>query len=161
MTQEDGGHEAERPTATSFLNKLLAPPVGAGQHASSPEPEKTESRQLRPTEPQEQKSTNSSTAYCQNLTQKARDGKLDLGHETQRVGILNRPPDNPCLIDAAGAVGKTAMAEGLGGRIARQGHPRKLQTRRSSHGPRGVVAGTQFHQGRFESRMKGLIEGTE
>ena len=70
--------------------------------------------------------------YCQNLTQKAREGKLDriVGRdvETERViQILNRrQKNNPCLIGEPG-VGKTAIAEGLGAADRRQEVPYKLQ----------------------------------
>ena len=72
--------------------------------------------------------------YCQNLTQKARDGKLDriVGRdvETERVvQILNRrQKNNPCLIGEPG-VGKTAIAEGLAQRIVDKDVPYKLQSK--------------------------------
>ena len=101
--------------------------------------------------------------YCINLSQRARQGKLDavIGREQEIervVQILNRrQKNNPCLIGEPG-VGKTAIAEGLAQRIAAGEVPFKLRDK-------GVylldltalVAGTQF-RGQFESRMKGLIE---
>ena len=61
--------------------------------------------------------------YCENLTQKARDGKVDriIGRDREiyrTIQILcRRQKNNPCLIGEAG-VGKTAIAEGIAQRIA-------------------------------------------
>ena len=101
--------------------------------------------------------------YCQNLTQKAHEGKLDriVGRdvETERVvQILNRrQKNNPCLIGEPG-VGKTAIAEGLAQRIVDQEVPYKLQSKEVYlMDLTALVAGTQF-RGQFESRMKSLID---
>ena len=101
--------------------------------------------------------------YCEDLTRRARDGQIDniIGRnaETERViQILNRrQKNNPCLIGEPG-VGKTAIAEGLALRIARQQVPYKL-LKKEIHllDLTALVAGTQF-RGQFESRIKGLIE---
>ena len=102
-------------------------------------------------------------SYCINLTERAREGKLDsmIGRkeELQRViQILNRrQKNNPCLIGEPG-VGKTAVAEGLAQRIASEQVPLKLQNKEVYLlDLTALVAGTQF-RGQFESRMKGLIE---
>ena len=102
-------------------------------------------------------------SYCINLTERAREGKLDsmIGRkeELERViQILNRrQKNNPCLIGEPG-VGKTAVAEGLAQRIASEQGPLKLQNKEVYLlDLTALVAGTQF-RGQFESRMKGLIE---
>ena len=102
-------------------------------------------------------------SYCINLSQRARDGKLDAvigrAEEIERViQILNRrQKNNPCLIGEPG-VGKTAIAEGLAQRIAMGNVPYKLQNKQVFLlDLTALVAGTQF-RGQFESRMKGLIE---
>ena len=102
-------------------------------------------------------------SYCINLTERAREGKLDsmIGRkeELERViQILNRrQKNNPCLIGEPG-VGKTAVAEGLAQRIASERVPLKLQNKEVYLlDLTALVAGTQF-RGQFESRMKGLIE---
>ncbi len=102
-------------------------------------------------------------SYCINLTERAREGKLDsmIGRkeELERViQILNRrQKNNPCLIGEPG-VGKTAVAEGLAQRIASEQVPIKLQNKEVYLlDLTALVAGTQF-RGQFESRMKGLIE---
>ena len=102
-------------------------------------------------------------SYCINLSQRARDGKLDAvigrDEEIERVvQILNRrQKNNPCLIGEPG-VGKTAIAEGLAQRIAAGEVPFKLRSKEVYLlDLTALVAGTQF-RGQFESRMKGLIE---
>ena len=102
-------------------------------------------------------------SYCINLSQRARDGKLDAvigrAEEIERViQILNRrQKNNPCLIGEPG-VGKTAIAEGLAQRIVAGEVPFKLRSKEVYLlDLTALVAGTQF-RGQFESRMKGLIE---
>ena len=102
-------------------------------------------------------------SYCINLSQRARNGKLDAvigrAEEIERViQILNRrQKNNPCLIGEPG-VGKTAIAEGLAQRIVAGEVPFKLRSKEVYLlDLTALVAGTQF-RGQFESRMKGLIE---
>ena len=102
------------------------------------------------------------SAYCTDLTYRAREGQLDaiIGRdsETERViQILNRrQKNNPCLIGEPG-VGKTAVAEGLAIRIAKGDVPYKLKNKEVHLlDLTSLVAGTQF-RGQFEGRMKGLI----
>ena len=155
---EDGSEddEADSQTATfPFLNKLFGA-AGQGQDNTPavPEPEKTESRQRSGDKPNSKnKKHKFLDTYCQNLTQKARDGKLDriIGREeeTERViQILNRrQKNNPCLIGEPG-VGKTAVAEGLAQKIA-DGQCSRISCRTSevylldltAHGRRHAVPG--------------------
>ena len=102
-------------------------------------------------------------SYCINLSQRARDGKLDavVGREEEIervIQILNRrQKNNPCLIGEPG-VGKTAIAEGLAQRIVAGDVPFKPRSKEVYLlDLTALVAGTQF-RGQFESRMKGLIE---
>ena len=102
-------------------------------------------------------------SYCINLSQRARDGKLDavVGREEEIervIQILNRrQKNNPGLIGEPG-VGKTAIAEGLAQRIVAGDVPFKLRSKEVYLlDLTALVAGTQF-RGQFESRMKGLIE---
>ena len=102
------------------------------------------------------------TTYCKNLTQSARDGKLDriVGRdkETERViqTLCRRQKNNPCLIGEPG-VGKTAIAEGLAIRIADGNVPYKLRDKEIFLVDlTALVAGTQF-RGQFESRILGLL----
>ena len=100
--------------------------------------------------------------YCENLTGKARDGKLDdiIGRDREiyrTIQILSRrQKNNPCLIGEAG-VGKTAIAEGIAERIARGQVPAQLKDKEIYLlDLTALVAGTQF-RGQFEQRVKGLL----
>ncbi len=100
--------------------------------------------------------------YSKDLTQLARDGKLDpvIGRNdeiTRVIQILSRrTKNNPCLVGEPG-VGKTAVVEGLAARIAAKDVPatvlnKKLLTLDLS----GLVAGTKY-RGEFEERVKRLL----
>ncbi len=100
--------------------------------------------------------------YCENLTEKARNGKLDaiIGRERElnrTIQILSRrSKNNPCLIGEPG-VGKTAIAEGLALKIVAGDAPARLLDKEIYLlDLTGLVAGTQF-RGQFESRVKGLL----
>ncbi len=100
--------------------------------------------------------------FCENLTEKAREGGMDaiIGRDQEIyrvIQILNRrTKNNPCLIGEPG-VGKTAIAEGIAQRIAAGDVPQKLQDKEVYMlDLTGLVAGTQF-RGQFESRVKGLV----
>ena len=101
--------------------------------------------------------------YCTNLTQKAKDGKIDriIGRDNEiyrAIQILcRRSKNNPCLIGEPG-VGKTAIAEGLALRIASGDVPAKLANKEIHLlDLTSLVAGTPF-RGQFEGRVKGLVE---
>ena len=159
---EDSGEDDEESGKTAtfpFLNRLFSnssnPPAeqprdnaGAGQQPAGRK--KDQKRKFLDN-------------YCINLSQRARDGKLDavIGREQEIervVQILNRrQKNNPCLIGEPG-VGKTAIAEGLAQRIVSGDVPFKLRQKEVYLlDLTALVAGTQF-RGQFESRMKGLIE---
>ena len=100
--------------------------------------------------------------YCENLTRKAKEGKLDdiIGRDREiyrTIQILSRrQKNNPCLIGEAG-VGKTAIAEGIAERIAKGDVPIGLQDKEIYLlDLTSLVAGTQF-RGQFEQRVKGLL----
>ncbi|MEG2436181.1 MAG: ATP-dependent Clp protease ATP-binding subunit [Ruthenibacterium sp.] len=100
--------------------------------------------------------------YCENLTAKARAGKVDriIGRDEEiyrTIQILSRrQKNNPCLIGEAG-VGKTAIAEGIALHISEGNVPARLKDKEIYLlDLTSLVAGTQF-RGQFESRVKGLI----
>ncbi|MCD8099776.1 MAG: ATP-dependent Clp protease ATP-binding subunit [Oscillospiraceae bacterium] len=167
---EDAGKTATFP----FLNRLF----GLNNHSAGSEQRGGEltpqdGTQHRSGDDQRQQRTNDKggrgakkkflDAYCINLTDRARDGKLDAmigrDEELERViQILNRrQKNNPCLLGEPG-VGKTAIAEGLAQHIVNGDVPYKLRDKEVYLlDLTSLVAGTQF-RGQFESRMKGLIQ---
>ena len=101
--------------------------------------------------------------YCTDLTQKAREGKIDniIGRDkelSRTIQILcRRSKNNPCLIGEPG-VGKTAIAEALAQKIAGGEVPAKLADKEIHLlDLTALVAGTQF-RGQFESRIKSLVD---
>ncbi len=102
-------------------------------------------------------------AFCMNLTEKAKSGKVDrvIGRERELDRVIQilcrRQKNNPCLIGEPG-VGKTAIAEALAKKIADGDVPFKLKNHEVHLlDMTAMVAGTQF-RGQFENRMKSLIE---
>ncbi|MCQ2513778.1 MAG: ATP-dependent Clp protease ATP-binding subunit [Ruminococcus sp.] len=100
--------------------------------------------------------------YCEDLTRKAREGKVDciIGRDTEIERVIQilsrRTKNNPCLIGEPG-VGKTAIAEGLALRIVSGNVPQRLKNKEIQLlDLTSLVAGTQF-RGQFESRIKGLV----
>ena len=160
---EDGGEDDEESGKTAtfpFLNRLFS-------NSSNPPAEQPRDNagagQQQPAGRKKDQKRKFLDNYCINLSQRARDGKLDavIGREQEIervVQILNRrQKNNPCLIGEPG-VGKTAIAEGLAQRIVSGDVPFKLgQKEVYLLDLTALVAGTQF-RGQFESRMKGLIE---
>ncbi len=101
--------------------------------------------------------------YSVDLTQMAREGKLDpiIGRdvETARAmqSLIRRTKNNPVLIGGAG-VGKTAIAEGLAQCIVAGDVPDELKSRRVLALDMGaLVAGAKF-RGEFEERLKAVMD---
>lgn len=101
--------------------------------------------------------------YARDLTQAARDGKLDpvIGRDEEirrTVQILaRRTKNNPALIGEPG-VGKTAIAEGLALRIANGDVPDSLKDRRLMSLDMGsLIAGAKY-RGEFEERLKAVLD---
>ncbi len=165
---QDGDEDDELAGQTAtfpFLNKLFGGLAAQNNNAEPPvkkqEPPKATAGESGAGQPHRKKHK-FLDAFCLDLTQRAREHKLDkvIGREeeTERViQILNRrQKNNPCLIGEPG-VGKTAIAEGLAQKIADGEVPYKLLDKEVFLlDMTAMVAGTQF-RGQFESRMKNLI----
>ena len=102
-------------------------------------------------------------AFSRDLTELAREGKLDpvIGRDREIDRIISilarRSKNNPCLVGEPG-VGKTAIVEGLAQRIASGNAPPALRGKRVlalSLGP--LVAGTKY-RGEFEGRVKRILD---
>jgi ATP-dependent Clp protease ATP-binding subunit ClpC len=117
----------------------------------------------QPAAPKGKSKTPTLDAYGRDLTQLARDNKLDpvigRNNEIERViQILSRrTKNNPALIGEPG-VGKTAIAEGLAQRVIKGDIPEPLRDRRViTLDLAGLVAGTKY-RGEFEERMKRVMD---
>ena len=156
--EEDDDEESGKTATFPFLNRLFG-----NSNQPAPQPQQPADNGQQPAGRKTEKKRKFLDNYCINLSQRAREGKLDavIGREQEIervVQILNRrQKNNPCLIGEPG-VGKTAIAEGLAQRIVVGDVPFKLRDKEVYLlDLTALVAGTQF-RGQFESRMKGLIE---
>ena len=158
FAQENGGSEDDdfshgAPAFPAFFNNIF----GGGKTADG----KTAEKSGKKSEKKEKKRKHINL-YCEDLTRKARDGKIDniIGRDVEIERVIQilsrRTKNNPCLIGEPG-VGKTAIAEGLALRIAQGNVPQRLKDKEIQLlDLTSLVAGTQF-RGQFESRIKGLV----
>lgn len=100
--------------------------------------------------------------YAINLTQRARDGKLDpvIGRDDEIRRVLQilsrRTKNNPILIGEPGT-GKTAIAEGLAHRIVRGDVPENLKSKQIYSLDMGALIAGAKYKGEFEERLKSLV----
>lgn len=145
--------------AIPFLNKIFGFSGGDDKKAEDKKSDVKDGIDKKP----KKKRRRFTEQYCTNLTERAREGKLDriIGRDKElyrTIQILSRrTKNNPCLIGEPG-VGKTAIAEGLAIKIAEGSAPARLLDKEIYLlDLTGLVAGTQF-RGQFESRVKGLVD---
>jgi ATP-dependent Clp protease ATP-binding subunit ClpA len=112
---------------------------------------------------EDQKVANPLESFCQDLTQRAREGKIDplIGRAAELERIIQvlsrRRKNNPLLIGEPG-VGKTALAEGLALRIVDGKVPGPLADAKVySLDMTAVLAGTRY-RGDFEERLKAVMK---
>ena len=100
--------------------------------------------------------------YAKNLVQLARQGKLDpvIGRDDEIRRVLQilsrRTKNNPILIGEPGT-GKTAIVEGLAGRIVRGDVPENLKDKQLYSLDMGALVAGAKYKGEFEERLKSVI----
>lgn len=100
--------------------------------------------------------------FAINLTQRAKDGKLDpvIGRDEEIRRVLQilsrRTKNNPILIGEPGT-GKTAIAEGLAHRIVRGDVPENLQSKQIYSLDMGALIAGAKYKGEFEERLKAVV----
>lgn len=122
--------------------------------SAEPKNEKETKKQDKKSRKEKDKKRKFLQLYCTDLTEKARDGKIDniIGRDKELSRVIQilcrRSKNNPCLIGEPG-VGKTAIAEGLAQKIAKRDVPYKLLDKEVYLlDLTALVAGTQF-RGQF------------
>ncbi|ESZ44531.1 ATP-dependent Clp protease ATP-binding subunit ClpA [Mesorhizobium sp. RSR565B] len=147
---------AKRPGASETRSPRGADDEQGGQNGAEPQEEGGKKKQQQ----------DALTAYCVNLNNKAKAGKIDplIGRESEinrTIQVLcRRSKNNPLYVGDPG-VGKTAIAEGLAKRIVEGDVPEVLQDATIFALDMGtLLAGTRY-RGDFEERLKQVVKELE
>jgi len=159
-TGEDSPMLGDEGGATSLdIGKIFGKIFGSAGAAAGQEKKQSEARPAKESKP---KKTEFLDKYCKNLTEMAKQGRLDsiVGRKSELARVIQilcrRQKNNPCLIGEPGT-GKTAIAEALAQKIASGDVPYRLRdVQLFLLDLTAVVAGTQF-RGQFEQRMLTLV----
>ena len=154
----DGGEDDDfshgAPAFPAFFNSMFG---GQNNNATNQDNNKKGKKEKK------EKNRKHINLYCEDLTRKAREGKIDriVGRDSEIERVIQilsrRTKNNPCLIGEPG-VGKTAVAEGLALEIAKGNVPEILKDKRVvSLDLTGMVAGAKY-RGDFEERIKAAID---
>ena len=116
-----------------------------------------------PASPGKPSATPNLDQYCTNLTQRAREGKLDpvLGRDSEirlMVDVLTRRRQNNPILTGEAGVGKTAVVEGLAGRIVADDVPPVLKGVELLSLDLGLLQAGASVKGEFENRLRGVID---
>ena len=161
---EDAAEESENPMKNIFgIFKATNSNDTSSSSAENESQDSSSGKTVKVQKKEKNKKKKFLDTYGTNLTDKAKNGLLDvvIGREQEierMIQILNRrSKNNPCLIGEPG-VGKTAIAQGLAQKIANQEVPAKLLNKEVYLlDMTAIIAGTQF-RGQFEARMKSLVD---
>lgn len=158
---EDGGSEDDdfshgAPTFPAFFNNIFGAKNGENNTDGS-------AKSGGKKKEKKDKNRKHLNLYCEDLTRKAREGKIDniVGRDKEIERVIQilsrRTKNNPCLIGEPG-VGKTAVAEGLALEIANGNVPEILRDKKVvSLDLTGMIAGAKY-RGDFEERIKSAID---
>ncbi|TPW31204.1 ATP-dependent Clp protease ATP-binding subunit ClpA [Pararhizobium mangrovi] len=155
--------------AVNFISHGIAKRPGASEDRSVHGAEESEQENKASGEPEEggkKKNQDALTAYCVNLNEKARNGKIDpligrVSEVNRTIQVLcRRSKNNPLYVGDPG-VGKTAIAEGLAKRIIEGDVPEVLNEAVIYALDMGtLLAGTRY-RGDFEERLKQVVKELE